>query len=638
MADMDTQAQGEGGHLPGFEKLGLGPELQGALAELGYEEPTPVQSASLPPLLAGKDVLAQAATGTGKTAAFALPILQKLEPGKVGQGEAAALVLVPTRELAVQVAEAVHRYGRRKGISVLPIYGGQDIGQQLRRLKRGVDVVVATPGRAIDHLERRTLKLDKVSVCVLDEADEMLDLGFAEDLDAILGALPEGRQLALFSATLPPRIASIAEKHLQKPVRVRIEPKAAQAGSLPTIKQTAYVVPRAHKDVALGRVLDVAAPQNAIIFCRTRVDVDRLTGVLSGYGYEAAGLHGGMTQEQRDRVLKRFKGHRLQFLVATDVAARGLDVEKLSHVINFDLPTSPEAYVHRIGRTGRAGREGTAITFMEPREQRYLKNIERVTGQRVELAQVPTVVDLRAKRLELTQATVEEAIGKDSLEGVRSIVEQLATRADLMEVALAAVASLHEALNPGRENEQEIPDVKARPSQGRGFDREERSYSSRGPKERTGRAERGDRGERPSRFQRGRDEGSSEMRGTGGFIESGDRGFSRPSRYGSERMERGERFERSGPPGARIFVGIGKSAGLRPADLVGAIANEAGLDSGEIGAIQIADHYAFVEVPPARVAQVVTALKSATIRGRKVKVDRDRVGGAGGKPRKPGRD
>jgi ATP-dependent RNA helicase DeaD len=590
----------QGGQLPSFGKLGVGPELQAALAELGYEEPTPVQVASLPPLLEGRDVLAQAATGTGKTAAFALPILQRLRPGSCGPGETSALVLVPTRELAMQVAEAVHNYGRRRGVSVLPIYGGQDIGQQLRRLKRGVDVVVATPGRAIDHLERRTLKLDKVTVAVLDEADEMLDLGFADDLESILGALPDDRQLALFSATLPPRIAAIAERHLRQPVRVRIEPQSATRGSLPTIHQTAYVVPRAHKDVALGRVLDVAAPQSAIIFCRTRVDVDRLTGVLGGHGYEAAALHGGMTQEQRDRVLKRFKAHKLQLLVATDVAARGLDVEKLSHVINFDLPTSAEAYVHRIGRTGRAGREGNAITLLEPREQRYLKNIERLTGQRVEIGQVPTVVDLRAKRMELTRATVEEALGSDKLEGFRSLVEALGSRADLMEVALAAMASLHEALNPGRDQETEIPALQARPVSER---RDAPASRREGP---TSRRE-------PARGRRERPD-DREVRGTGARVESAG-GMSRPAR------------RPGATPGVRIFVGLGRSAGLRPADLVGAIANEAGLESAEIGAIQIADHYAFVEVPEARQNQVLAALRKATLRGRKVKVDKDRPGG-----------
>ncbi len=617
-----------GAMLPGFDKLGLGAELQAALADLGYEEPTPVQAAAIPPLLSGRDVLGQAATGTGKTAAFALPIIERLEPGVCGPAETSALIVVPTRELAVQVAEAVHRYGRKRGVTVLPIYGGQDIGQQLRRLKRGVDVVVATPGRAIDHLERKTLKLDRVKVAVLDEADEMLDMGFAEDLEALLGSLPEDRQLALFSATLPPRIASIADNHLRKPVKVRIEPQSAKSGTLPTIHQVAYVVPRAHKDVALGRVLDVAGPKSAIIFCRTRLDVDRLTGVLSGHGYEAAALHGGMTQDQRDRVLKRFKTHKLELLVATDVAARGLDVENLSHVINFDLPTSPEAYVHRIGRTGRAGKEGNAISIVEPRERRYLLAIERVTGQRVEIGQVPTVVDLRAKRLELTRATVEEAIGQEKLEGFRAVVEALAQNHDLTEVALAAVASLHEALNPGREDEQEIPAAETRPSRG---PREERERTG-GRFERPARFERGERGDRPERGG----ERSFKSRASEG------RSFDRPRGGGSEVSGTGARIESharfSGRSGGgdseRIFVGLGRSAGLRPADLVGAIANEAGLESSDIGAIQIADHYAFVEVPTAKVTDVVTALRNATIRGRRVKVDRDRVGGAGGKVRR----
>ncbi|MFL5320012.1 MAG: DEAD/DEAH box helicase [Myxococcaceae bacterium] len=564
----------------GFAELGLREELLRALIELGYEEPTPIQKVAIPALMAGRDVLGQAATGTGKTGAFALPMLQQLDTSKQKPFSASALVLVPTRELAMQVAEAVHSYGKGLGVSVLPVYGGQPIDQQLRRLKRGVDVVIATPGRALDHLRRKTLKLDTVTMAVVDEADEMLDLGFAEDLDALLGEVPDEAQIALFSATMPPRIAQIAERHLDNPKRIRIEADPAKANSIPKIVQTAYVVPRNMKELALGRVLDLENPEQAIIFCRTRLDVERLTETLLGHGFEASALHGGMSQDQRDRVIKRLKAGQLQLLIATDVAARGLDVEKLSHVINYDLPNAAESYVHRIGRTGRAGREGRALTICEPREHRLLKAIERHTGQKIALSSVPTVTDLRTRRLELTRGTVEEVLQEGNLDSYRAVVEQLSTEADLMDVAAAAISALHARLAPDREQDQtEIPvfetnrlPKKERPQRG----------------DRTDRAERPDRGERPERTER---------RPSGGA---------------------------PGPSGGRLFIGIGRSAGLRPGDLVGAITNEANVDRSAIGAIQIADHHAFVEVAEEVVKDVIEALRKTTIRGRKVKVDVER--------------
>jgi ATP-dependent RNA helicase DeaD len=322
------------------------------------------------------------------------------------------LVLVPTRELAMQVAEAVHKYGRELGTRVLPIYGGQAIQQQLRSLKRGVDIVVATPGRALDHIDRGSLDLSGVRSVVLDEADEMLDMGFAEDLETILGALPEERQTALFSATIAPRIRSLAERHLDDPARVTIGRQQAAPGEVPRVRQTAYVVSRQHKVAALGRILDMEAPTSAIVFCRTRTEVDELSETLSGRGYRAEALHGGLSQEQRDRVMRRFRDGTSELLVATDVAARGLDIEHVSHVVNFDVPSAADAYVHRIGRTGRAGREGVAITLAEPREHRMLRNIEHLTRQKIAVERVPTIVDLRARRLELTRAALRGRCGR----------------------------------------------------------------------------------------------------------------------------------------------------------------------------------------------------------------------------------
>jgi ATP-dependent RNA helicase DeaD len=363
--------------LSGFASLNLNEPLLASLAALGYEEPTPIQRAAIPPLLEGRDLLGQAATGTGKTAAFALPLLQRITRDKLTR----ALVLVPTRELAMQVAEAVQRYGKGMATSVLAIYGGAGMYPQIKALERGVSVVVATPGRALDHLRRGTLKLDNIEVLVLDEADEMLDMGFAEDLELLLKSTPATRQTALFSATLPPRIVAITGKHLREPVRVAIAREPIAAGALPKVRQVAYLVMRAYKPAALGRLLDMESPTSAIVFCRTRTEVDELTERLNGRGYRAEPLHGGLSQEQRDRVMKRFRSGVTTLLIATDVAARGLDIEHVSHVVNYDVPAAPEAYVHRIGRTGRAQCVGDAISFVTNEDHGELRALERFIGR-----------------------------------------------------------------------------------------------------------------------------------------------------------------------------------------------------------------------------------------------------------------
>jgi ATP-dependent RNA helicase DeaD len=337
---------------------------------------------------------------------------------------------------------------------------------------------VATPGRALDHIGRSTLRLHAVRTIVLDEADEMLDMGFAEDIEAILDETAEDRQTVLFSATMPARIDAIARRHLREPVRIEMGRPVVEAGQAPQVRQSAYLVPRAHKPAALGRVLDVEAPASAIVFCRTREEVDQLTETLNGRGYRAEALHGGMGQEQRDRVMGRLRAGTAELLIATDVAARGLDVEQLTHVVNYNLPAAPEAYVHRIGRVGRAGRAGVAITLAEPREHRMLKAIERVTGQRITLEQVPTVADLRARRLEMTRAALQESLLGDDLERFRVVIETLTDEFDIMDVALAAVKLAHEAAGGGDADEEEIPQVaepvnrrgpaERRPGRGRG--------------------------------------------------------------------------------------------------------------------------------------------------------------------------
>jgi ATP-dependent RNA helicase DeaD len=547
-----------------FDDLGLRPELLAALSALGYEEPTPIQQEAIPPLVEGRDLLGQAATGTGKTAAFALPVLQRLTAHRRDRAPV-ALVLVPTRELAVQVSEALHRYGKDLGARVLPVYGGAPIVRQLRSLESGVDVVVATPGRALDLLNRGSLQLGEIATVVLDEADEMLDMGFAEDLEAILGETPDDRQTVLFSATMPRRLDSLARRHLNDPVRISIGREKAVAGEAPRVRQTAYVVPRAAKPAALGRILDVEAPTAAIVFCRTREEVDALTETLNGRGYRAEALHGGMSQEQRDRVMGRLRGGTADLLVATDVAARGLDIEQLTHVVNYDVPSAPESYVHRIGRVGRAGREGVAITLAEPREHRMLKTIERVAGAPIAVQTVPTVADLRSRRLQLTQAALRESLLTDDLDRFRVVVETLTDEFDLVEVALAAVKLAHEA-GGTVDDDEEIPQVAFRPDK--------------------------DGGRAPAGRGSGRDE--------------------RPPR------------RVPGGSAARVFVGAGRDAGIRPGDLVGAITGETGLKGRDIGSIEIHQRFALVEVPESAADEVISALKATMIKGRKATIRRDR--------------
>ena len=455
----------------GFEALGLDARLVKTLGDLGYEEPTPIQRAAIPMLLTGVDLIGQAATGTGKTAAFALPILQRISGLGKDRGHPAALILVPTRELAMQVAEAMHKYGQRLKLTTIPIYGGHSFGQQQRMLDRGVDVVVATPGRALDHIRRSTMNVAGISILALDEADEMLDMGFADDLDEILAQTPEQRQTIFFSATIPPRIAGMARKHLKDPQRVEIAKEKTAKGEAPKVRQTAYIIPRQRKLEVLGRVLDLENPASALVFCRMRWEVDELTERLSAHGYRAQALHGGVTQDQRSRVVRRLREGQIDLVVATDVAARGLDIENLELVVNYDVPVSPESYTHRIGRVGRAGREGVAVTLADPREARLLKLFERATNSRIEIAQVPSDADLRARRLESLRAELADVVASEGLEEYRSVVQSLAQEHDLMNVALAAVKMAHHAKGGSFENDDGPPE----PSVDRGGDRGERS-------------------------------------------------------------------------------------------------------------------------------------------------------------------
>ncbi len=553
-----------------FSDLGLSPVVVDALTKLGFEEPTPIQQEAIPALLTGRDVLGQAATGTGKTAAFSLPLLEHWLLGEEA-AEPLVLIVTPTRELCLQVSEAFHSFGRDAGIVVTPIYGGQEYGRQIRALKRGTHVVVATPGRALDHISRGTLSLASIKAVVLDEADEMLDLGFADELDAIFDALPGKVQTALFSATLPPRIARIAEDRLSDPIRIAIAKAPAADGETPRVPQIAYVVGKNYRIPALGRILDLEAPELAIIFARTRNEVDDLTEALRARGFSVEALHGGLDQPTRDRVMRRARSGQVDAIVATDVAARGIDLENLTHVINFGIPASYETYIHRIGRTGRAGRSGTAITILEPREHRHLRMLEKVTKAKVEIRSVPSATDVRAKRLELLRGSIEEILAAENteaLERFRVVVESLCEEHDPFEVAAAA-------LKLAQENE--------------GADDDDTDIPTFTDRQRTRQEKRGER-------------------------------------------TRSDRMGDPEPGMTRIFIGAGRFAGIRPGDIVGAIANEAGISSKAIGAIEISDRFTLAEVESETAETVVAALQDARFKGRTVTVKLD-----GGQPQRKGR-
>jgi len=545
-----------------FSSLGLQRVLADGVAALGYEEPTPVQREAIPLLLKGRDLLGQAGTGTGKTAAFALPMLQRIGEGHPGPRQTCGLVLVPTRELAMQVSEAIHKYAKGVGLTVLPVYGGAPMHQQIRALERGAHIVVATPGRALDLLKRTTLRLDALQVLVLDEADEMLDMGFADDLDAILKATPASRQTALFSATMPARILSIAGRHLNNPARVTIEREKPAAGKVPRVRQVAYIVNRAHKAATLARILDMEDPVATLVFCRTRMEVDALVETFNAHGHRSEALHGGMLQRQRDHVMGLFRSQKADLLIATDVAARGLDITHISHVVNYDVPASPEVYLHRIGRTGRAGREGVAITLAEAREHRLLRAIEHFTRTRIEIATVPTVADLRARQLDLTRASLRERLLARDFDDVRVVVESLAVEFDIVDIAAAAVKLAHAAAGDGAAD----------------------GDSSR-------------HSERPPR---------NEVRAPRRFL-----------------VGKGDRPVQKDGPTTRLYIGAGRQAGIRPGDLVGAITGEAGIQSRLLGAIEIGDRSSYIEVPEMLADDIIAALKATTVRGKKVSARRD---------------
>ena len=558
----------------GFHGLGLGPDLTKALDRLGYVEPTPIQSEAIPVLLTGADVVGQAATGTGKTAAFALPALEALSNER--EAFPSALVLAPTRELASQVAVAFRSYGKEFGVRVAELIGGQPIGPQMRDLRNNPQVIVATPGRAIDHLGRGSLSLDGLATVILDEADEMLDMGFAEDIELLLDHAPKDRQTVLFSATMPPRINALIKKHLRDPERIAIKATTNEEG--PLIEQRLYVVKKMHKAAAVARVLDFEQPGSAIVFCRTRTDVDELAVALNQRNYRAEALHGGMDQAQRERVMGRLRDGTAQLLVATDVAARGLDVSTLTHVINHDLPTAPESYLHRIGRVGRAGRKGTALSFSTPHQHRLVKNIERLVGSKIAVHRIPKAEDIAEQRKVRTVEELREALSSDEHDDLQSILHELKGEASERSIALAALHLLRQSQSAVDQDEH-IPDASAN---------YERDSAGRG---------------------KGRDKGKHKNK-----RDRGDRDFS--DRKGKK--NKGERREPD-PNTGYVYVGVGSRGGVRPGDIVGAIANETSLSGREIGPIRISDHYSVVGVPDKAIGEVIAAINRTTVKGKKAK-------------------
>jgi ATP-dependent RNA helicase DeaD len=546
----------------GFAAMGLDPRLTSAI---GYDEPSPIQREAIPHLIEGKDLIGLAGTGTGKTAAFALPIIHRLRSEAKKKTGVAVLILTPTRELAMQVAKAVKTYGKPLGVDVQAVYGGTSYSEQIRAIKHGVDVIVATPGRALDLIRKGKFPLDAIQTVVLDEADEMLDMGFADDMDAILAETPKTRQTMLFSATMPPRIEEIAKRHLRHPVRIKVAQETPSGSEAAKVRQTAYLVKREYKAAALGRILDLERPTSAIVFCRTRSEVDELVEMLSHRSFKPLALHGGLTQEQRDRVMGRFRSGQADLLIATDIAARGLDISHLSHVVNFDVPTQPDSYVHRIGRVGRAGRTGVAITLASPRERRELTNIERVTKQPLAFAPIPTAKDLHKAQIDRLRTVLRTALADtQGANELRGLLGELEKEFSTAEVALAALKLLHIPIRP--EDEKEIPSAM-----------EERRFP-------------------PERPIRGNPDDERKRIG------------SRPTRQGM----------------AKVFFGIGRDAGVMARDLTVAISREAGVPRNDFGMVDLTDRFALVEVPADLAGYVVEAMQGVRIRGRKVNVRADR--------------
>jgi ATP-dependent RNA helicase DeaD len=568
--------------LPTFADLNLSAPILKALKDLGYETPSPIQAATIPLLMEGRDVLGQAQTGTGKTAAFALPVLAQIDTKLTAPQ---ALVLAPTRELAIQVAEAFQSYAAHiKGFHVLPIYGGQAYGPQLSALRRGVHVVVGTPGRVIDHIEKNSLDLSQLKTLILDEADEMLRMGFIDDVEQILKKTPATRQTTLFSATMPSAIRRIANTYLREPKEVTV---AAKTGTAENITQRYWLVAGMQKLDALTRILEAEPFDGMIIFARTKLGTEELASKLQARGFAAAAINGDLAQAQRERTIDQLKRGKIDILVATDVAARGLDVERISHVINYDVPSDPESYTHRIGRTGRAGRSGQAILFITPRERGMLKSIERATRQPVAQLTLPTIKAVNDVRIAKFKDQIGEALAAGGLDLYRSLIEEYEREQNVPAVDIAAALA-----RMGRGDEPlllEKPDREAKPAP-EWKEREDRP--ARGGREGFGE----DRPARPTREV-----------------------FAQP-----RESFRKERVERAPEPGMATYrIDVGHANSVKPGNIVGAIANEGGIPSKEIGRIEIYDDYSTLDMPADLSSDLLDHLKKVWVAGRQLNITRD---------------
>ena len=586
-----------------FTAFGLPEPLLAALREVGYESPSPIQAATIPPLMAGHDVIGQAQTGTGKTAAFALPALAKLDPAP---GKPQVLVLAPTRELAIQVAEAFQTYAKLiPGFQILPIYGGQGYGPQLHALRRGVHVVVGTPGRVIDHLQRGTLDLSQLKLLVLDEADEMLRMGFIDDVETVLKSTPDTRQVALFSATMPAPIRNIAKTHLREPVEVAIK---AQTTTAAGIRQRYWMVSGINKLDALTRIMEAEPFEAMIVFARTKLATEELADKLAARGFAAAAINGDVEQKTRERTIQRLKDGQIDILVATDVAARGLDVERISHVLNYDIPYDTESYVHRIGRTGRAGRSGEAILFVAPRERGMLRAIERATRQTIEAMSLPSVDAVNARRVAKFLEKIDAALGSEDLTVFRDLVERFENEKNVPMVEIAAALAklvqgktpllLPQPAKPERTFEP-LPDRRTRDDgkQGRAHQpmrRESRTHATTHPEALTT-ANADPRQQREKRQARTHDRPAPEF------------------------------------PMQTYRIDVGHNHGVQPGNIVGAIANEAELDSKHIGRIDIRDDHTLVDLPEGMPPELLTYLKKVRVVGQPLRMrlasDDDRAPG-----------
>ncbi len=589
-----------------FRDLALSEPVLRALTDVGYESPSPIQAATIPVLLSGSDMLGQAQTGTGKTAAFALPALTRIDLSK---HEPQVLVLVPTRELALQVSEAFLKYAAHlKGFHVLPIYGGQSYQPQLNALRRGVHVVVGTPGRVIDHMNRGTLKLTGLTLLVLDEADEMLRMGFVDAVESILEQTPPQRQVALFSATIPAPIRRIAAKHLRTPVEVTIKSKTSTATN---IRQRYWIVSGMHKLDALTRILEAEPFDGMLVFTRTKQSTVELAEKLEARGFAAAPLNGDIPQPLRERTVARLKAGQIDIVVATDVAARGLDVERIGHVVNFDVPYDTESYVHRIGRTGRAGRKGEAILFIAPRERNMLRAIERATRQAIEPMNLPTVDAVNALRIAKFKARVSETIAKGEATMLRPVVEQLEAESGLPLIDIAAaLASMAQGSTPlllaSKSERPAAPFETTRPVE------REHSYARERPAGQ----------DRPTERQRPSEREPTEVRPRN--LDAAPAAFEEA---------RKPRAKSAGSQMETFRIEVGSVHGIKPGNIVGAIANESGIEGVHIGRVDIREDHSYVDLPEGMPNPIFKDLQKARVAGRELRISR-----VSEKPPKPPRD